>query len=171
MPEKGRIIRMAQHVILYKGTVNYRIMKKIGATVLLCILLGLTGITQTKTINNLVGAWEAIDHNNQDGGLEVIDSAQIFLVYGEHKLPVVDYYIDFSKHPCWFDFTVKEDSSFIKMHSLIQFVNDNLLQWQIFDGDVAQEDKRPVYFATDRGEMIYLKRKKVPDLLLASKED
>jgi hypothetical protein len=41
------------------------------------------------------------------------------------------------------------------MKSLISFVNDDLIQWQVFGDEV-----RPAHFKQDVGEMMYLRRKK-----------
>jgi len=118
------------------------------------LLLASTSIAQ-RGFQDLVGNWEAVSKVNESGGLQVIDSTKIFLVYGDHKMPITAYQADFSKVPAWFDFTVKDSTREIRLKSLLQFVNDDTIQWQIFE-----EDTRPVIFASDRGEMVYLKRKK-----------
>lgn len=108
-----------------------------------------------RSIQDLIGSWEAVSEGNKDGGLQVVDSTKIFLVYGDQKMPVIRYKADFSKTPAWFDFTVKDSAVEINLKSLLQFVNDDLVQWQVFE-----EETRPVIFAADRGDMVFLKRKK-----------
>jgi hypothetical protein len=111
---------------------------------------------QTTGFEKLIGKWEAVDADNQSGTLEVLDSSKLYLAYGEEKKPITSFNADFSKSPVWFDFTVSNDSDSIKIKSILLFINDNLLQWQVFQGDA----KRPAHFTEDKGEIIYLRRKK-----------
>lgn len=119
------------------------------------MLFSISASAQNRTVNNLVGVWMAVDARNESGGLEVVDTSKIYLVYGEEKLPIINYTLDLSKSPGWFDFTVSHNNNTVLLKSLILFVNDDLVQWQIFDGE-----SRPVYFASDRGDMVYLKRQR-----------
>ena len=123
--------------------------------IVLLMFISYASQAQTRSIQNLIGKWEAVGKTDESGGLEVVDSSKIFLVYGDEKMQVVSYDADFTKTPAWFDFTVKDSIKQITIKSLLQFVNDDLVQWQVFDGET-----RPVIFAADRGEMVYLKRKK-----------
>jgi hypothetical protein len=126
-------------------------MQKSGTVFGFLLLLSMTVAGQTHTLKNLVGRWESSD----GAGIEVVDSAKIFLLYNGDRKQVVSYEANFSKSPCWFDFTVGSDSSGnISMKSLLLFVNDDLLQWQIF------EDERPANFSANKGTMVYLRRKK-----------
>jgi hypothetical protein len=129
-------------------------MKKVWLAVYI-MLLCITSSAQNRTIENLIGVWQAVTEQNESGGLEVVDSTKIYLVYGDEKLPITSYKLDLSKSPGWFDFTINRNSNLVVLKSLILFVNDDLVQWQIFDGD-----SRPIYFAADKGDMVYLKRKK-----------
>ena len=129
-------------------------MKKVWLAVYI-MLICITASAQNRNISSLIGDWRAVDQHNESGGLEVTDSAHIYLVYGDEKLPITNYRLDLSQSPGWFDFTVTHNSNLVTLKSLILFVNDDLVQWQIFDGET-----RPVYFATDRGDMVYLKRRK-----------
>jgi hypothetical protein len=85
-----------------------------------------------------------------------VDSSTIYVVWGTEKREVVNYKADFTKSPAWFDFTVRHNDTTIRVKSLVYLVNDDILKWQVFAGG----DKRPVYFSSDRGEMLYLKRMK-----------
>jgi hypothetical protein len=129
-------------------------MKRIIPAIVLTLLSAIVS-AQINNFQMLVGKWEAVDNNNQNGSLEVIDSTNIFLVYGNQKMPVINYKADFTKVPAWSDFTVKDSTQELSLKSLIQFLNNDLIQWQVFDGDT-----RPAIFAADRGEMVYLKRKR-----------
>jgi hypothetical protein len=110
---------------------------------------------QNKSFKQLVGKWEAVDSENQSGGLEIIDSVQIFLVYGTERKAVASCQFDFAKSPCWFDFSIKDSSGTMNLKSILLFVNDDLIQWQVFEGET-----RPTQFSSDTGEMVYLRRKK-----------
>jgi hypothetical protein len=110
---------------------------------------------QGRSMQNLVGKWEAVRARNAGGGLEVVDSSTIFIVYGNQKKAIVDYKADFSKTPVWFDFTVKDSSGTLSLKSLIQFINDDLIKWQVFEGEAQH-----VRFVSDAGDMVYLRRKK-----------
>lgn len=114
-----------------------------------------TAAAQPRSINSLVGTWVAVDSDNASGGIQVIDSTKMFMVYGDQKKPISTYKLDFSKTPAWFDFTVQDGQQSIQLKSLIQFINDDLLQWQIFEGNT-----RPVHFANEAGDVLYLRRKK-----------
>lgn len=115
------------------------------------LLLSMTAVGQKHTFKNLVGRWES----PEGAGIEVVDSSKIFLLYNGDRKQVTSYETNFSKSPCWFDFTVSSDSAgSITMKSLLLFVNDDLLQWQIF------EDERPANFSANKGTMVYLRRKK-----------
>jgi hypothetical protein len=126
-------------------------MKKWGLVFGFFLLLSMTVVGQKHAFKNLVGRWESSD----GAGIEVVDSARIFLLYNGDRKQVISYQTNFSKSPCWFDFTVRSDSAgSITMKSLLLFVNDDLLQWQIF------EDERPANFSANKGTMVYLRRKK-----------
>ena len=110
---------------------------------------------QGRSFQNLVGMWEAVDSENQSGGLEFIDTQKIYLVYGKERKPITSCKFDFSKSPNWFDFVVVDSTGMMNLKSLLLFVNDDLIQWQVFDGDA-----RPAYFSEEKGQMVYLRRKR-----------
>ncbi len=66
---------------------------------------------------------------------------------------MVSYSADFSKNPGWLDLTINNPSEEITIKTLLLFINDNLLQWQLF-----ASENRPEHFQSDRGEIIYLRR-------------
>ena len=128
-------------------------------TFIVVMLLGLFSFNnlsaQTRDIRQLIGKWEAVDSENQKGGLEVVDSSTIYLVFGTEKKRIASYKADFTKSPVWFDFVIKDESNTLQLKSLILFVNDDLIQWQVSEGDI-----RPANFSQTNGEMMYLRRKK-----------
>ena len=110
---------------------------------------------QGRSIQSLIGKWEAVRWRNAGGGLEVEDSTKLFIVYRGQKKAIVDYKADFSKTPIWFDFTVQDSTGTLSLKSLIQFISDDLIQWQVFEGEAQL-----VRFAADTGDTVYLKRRK-----------
>jgi hypothetical protein len=125
-------------------------MKKTVSALVLMLVFAMGARAQQHSFKNLVGRWESAD----GAGIEVLDSARIFLLYNGDKKQISSYETNFSRTPCWFDFTVRDSAENINMKSLLLFVNDELLQWQIFEGE------RPSNFSVDKGTMVYLKRKK-----------
>ena len=119
---------------------------------LLFLLLIQIGVSaQNYSFKNLVGYWKSGD----GGAIEVIDSSKIFIVYGDEKKKIASYQADFSKNPCWFDFDIKDSTQNLSLKSLLLFVNDDLLQWQVFDDGV-----RPSNFNSEKGDIVYLRRNK-----------
>ena len=123
-------------------------MKKAVSVLVLTVMISMSVGAQKYSLKNLVGRWEAAD----GAGIEVIDSSKIFLLYNGDKRQVISFETNFSKSPCWFDFTVSDSAENMSMKSLLLFVNDDLLQWQIFEED------RPANFSVDKGTMVYLRR-------------
>lgn len=128
---------------------------KVIFTCLLALACSTLTWGQGRSFQQLVGSWEAVDSENQSGGLEIVDSQRIFLVYGKERKPIASCKFDFSKSPCWFDFTLKDSTNTMAMKSILLFVNDDLIQWQVFDGDA-----RPAHFTEGSGQMVYLRRKR-----------
>lgn len=113
-------------------------------------------IAQERTMQAFTGLWEAVSATNAGGGLEVKDSTQLYLVFGDQKKKILQYKIDFSQSPGRFDFTVQQDSTTtLSLKSLLQFVNNDLIKWQVFE-----DDNVPMYFASSGGEIVYLRRKR-----------
>ena len=102
------------------------------------------------SLDKLSGTWVSAE----GGGIEIVDSSRIYLVYGNEKKLISSFHADFSKSPCWFDLTLKDGAEMLTIKTLLLKVNDDLLQWQVFE-----DDTRPANFSADKGEMVYLKRK------------
>lgn len=122
---------------------------------LLTILCSAPAWPQNRNFKSLVGTWEAVDAENQSGGLEFIDSLHVYLIYGKERKPATACTFDFSKSPNWFDFSLVDSTGKMTLKSLLLFVNDDLIQWEVFDSEA-----RPAHFTGDGGQMVYLRRKK-----------
>jgi hypothetical protein len=129
---------------------NLIIMKKILLFVF-SFCLGASLYAQKHSLQNLIGRWES----EEGGGIEMMDSAHIFMVYGNEKKPISSYQADFSHSPAWFDFSIVDSGQTITMKSLMLFVNSDEVKWQVFD-----DGTRPANFTIGKGEMVYLRRKK-----------
>ena len=129
-------------------------MKRFFCVLLFYTLILSAALAQSRSIQHLIGKWEAVDSENSSGGMEVIDSNKINLVYGQEKKAISSFKIDFSKSPAPFDFTIKDSTETKNLKSLLQFVNDDLIQWQVFESDI-----RPAHFTQSGGQMVYLRRK------------
>lgn len=130
-------------------------MKKVLLLAVFGISFNLISHSQAKKFQNMVGAWEIVGEQNSGGGLEIIDSSTILLKYMGEEKKLLGYKIDFSKSPFWFDFTTKDTASVVNIKSIIEFVNDDMLRWQIF-----VDEERPDHFSSTKGELFYLKRAK-----------
>lgn len=131
-------------------------MKTLILLITATLLLSHTAVqAQKHDFECLIGKWEGVDENKDRGKLVVLDSTNIFLVYGNQQKPIVSYNADFSQSPVWFDFTIKDSTENVAMKSLFQFINEDLVQWQVF-----YQGKRPDHFTRDRGSILYLRRSK-----------
>ena len=100
----------------------------------------------------MVGSWEIVGEQDSGGGLEIIDSATILIRFMGEEKRLLEYKIDFSKSPYWFDFSAKDTASVTNFKSLFEFVNDDMLKWQVFEGERAN------HFTSAAGELFYLIR-------------
>ena len=130
-------------------------MKNVIVALALFLLTGVVADAQKAySFENLKGSWR----NRQGAGLDIVDSNTIYIVYGSNKRRVSNSRIDFSKSPVWFDLAVKDSSNVTKLKSLLLFVSEDLLQWQVFESET-----QPAYFSTSKGDMFFLKR--VPEMM------
>jgi hypothetical protein len=146
-----------------------RIMKKIFILAGVFVLFSLPGFCQSKKIQDIIGRWTVIGEQGPEVRLEIIDSADIMLTYLGEEKKMLNYKIDFSKSPAWFDFSVKDtSSSMVNVKSIIEIINDGLIKWQLF-----VDENRPDHFSSGKGELFYLKKEKVntsPNAVSLSKE-
>jgi hypothetical protein len=125
-------------------------MKKAIVGLVLFLSMNMVANAQKKySFDNLKGSWR----NSSGAGLDIVDSNTIYIVYGTQKKLVTRSRADFSKSPVWLDLAVKDSSHLVTLKSLLLFVNEDLIQWQVFDSET-----RPAYFSTDKGDMLFLKR-------------
>jgi hypothetical protein len=125
-------------------------MKKVLVGLVLFLSMNVVANAQGKyNFDNLKGSWR----NRNGAGLDIVDSNTIYIVYGTQKRLVTRSKADFSKSPVWLDLAVKDSSHVVTLKSLLLFVNEDLIQWQVFESDT-----RPAYFSTDKGDMLFLKR-------------
>ncbi len=106
---------------------------------------------QQHTISDLAGRWEAADGTS--GTMEFIEGSKVVVSVSGMQIPTASYTVDFSQDPIWFDVFISPGKA---VKSLLKFVDDNTIKWQVFiDGD------RPLDF-TDNNTVapIILKRQK-----------
>lgn len=99
--------------------------------------------------NSLIGSWRT----SKGIGFDVVDSNTIYIVHGTHRKLAHTSKADFSKNPVWFDLSIRAKDQTNTLKSLLLFVSDNMLQWQVFDTEI-----KPASYNTGRSDMLYLKR-------------
>lgn len=120
---------------------------------MLTAFIVLNGFSQ-RNFRDLIGRWEIIDQQGTNITLD-IDSSAILLSYNGEKKKIIDYKIDFTKSPIWFDFSTSDTSSGVTVKSILEILNDNMIKWQLF----VDEDRTP-HFSSTKGEMFYLRKVK-----------
>lgn len=137
-------------------------MKKISF-IIGALLLSYTSVHAQKKMQDLVGNWKIAGEHDNGASLEIVDSTTIILNYMGEKKKLSNYKFDFSKSPCWFDFTASDSSSVIQVKSLVQKVGDDVLKWQLF-----MDEERTPHFTSTRGETFYLKKARQGDPIIAA---
>ena len=119
--------------------------------VVLSLFVSVTVFSQSEkySFENLVGSWR----NSSGVGLDVVDSNTVFIVRGDHRIQASALLSDFKRNPAYLNLSIKDSMKTVVLKSLVLFVNDNTLQWQVFDSQT-----RPVSFRYDKGDMLFLKR-------------
>jgi len=117
---------------------------------LFVLLIGANTSSQNTSIQSLVGRWQTED----GAGLEIIDSSRMFVTYGKERKPILSYKADFSKSPCWFDFVVKDTAQKLSTIKSLLLLENDILKWQVFE-----EGDRPSDFATEKGDIVLMRRK------------
>jgi len=128
-------------------------MKKILIAVVILSFFGIKGFSQQKKLKDLIGRWEILGEQDASACLEVIDSSTMVLIYNGEKRKIIDYKIDFSKSPIWFDFSTGDSSSIVTVKSLLEIMNDNMIKWQLF-----MDEDRTLHFSSSKGELFYLRK-------------
>ncbi len=128
-------------------------MKRILLAAIMITTFTITGFSQQKKLKDLVGRWEIVGEQNTGACLDVIDSSTLVLIYNGERKKIIEYKIDFSKSPIWFDFSTGDSSSVVTVKSLLEIMNDNMIKWQLF----VDED-RTAHFSSSKGELFYLRK-------------
>ena len=128
-------------------------MKRVIA-MMMSAIIALNGFSQ-KNFKDLIGRWEIMDQQGSNATLEIIDTSSILLSYNGEKKKIIDYKIDFTKSPIWFDFSTSDTSSVVTVKSILEILNDNMIKWQLF----VDEERSP-HFSSTKGEMFYLRKVK-----------
>lgn len=105
--------------------------------------------TDKYDFKNLVGKWRT----SSGAGLDVVDSNTIYIVHGDQRKLANISLADFSRNPASLNLNVKEPAKAVTLKSLLLFVNDITLQWQVFDTEV-----KPASFGNTRSDMLFLKK-------------
>ena len=119
--------------------------------VVLSLFVSVTVFSQSEkySFENLVGSWR----NSSGVGLDVVDTNTVYIVRGDQRVQASAQISDFKRNPAYLNLSVKDSTKTVVLKSLVLFVNDNTLQWQLFDSQT-----RPVSFRYDKGDMLFLKR-------------
>ena len=128
-------------------------MKKLVIWLLVFVFLGTEGFSQTKKFRDMIGLWDIIGEQDSGGRLQVIDSSTILIRFMGEEKTILRYNIDFSKSPCRFDFSCKDTASISYFKSILEFVGEDTLKWQIFT-----DDEKADHFTSRTGDLFYLKR-------------
>jgi hypothetical protein len=110
-------------------------------------------VNAAKKFQQMVGNWEIVGEQESGAGLEIIDSNTIIIRFMGEEKKLAEYRFDFSKSPHWFDFAAKDSSELSSFKSLIEFVNDDMIKWQVFT-----DGSRSSHFTQKAGELFYLRR-------------
>ena len=124
-------------------------MKKIIGVAMLFISLAVTAQSNQRNFNDLIGSWR----NKNGFGIDVLDSATIYLVRGgNHKLAAL-LNADFSSNPLWLDLSLKESGKVTNLKSLLVFITDDTVQWQLYDTEA-----KPAGLRSDNRNTLFLRR-------------
>jgi hypothetical protein len=116
-------------------------------------LLSVSGYGQNTKFKDIAGKWQVVGDPNTNATLTIVDSSTIEFTYMGEKKSISNYKVDFTKTPCWLDFTASDSSSTFQVKSIVQKVGDDVLKWQLF----IDEERSP-YFTSGKGETFYLKK-------------
>lgn len=123
-----------------------------GLILLLCSKSALWA--QQRWMRDLAGVWEIVDSDGSRGLLEASDSTALYLAYSGERKRIASYKADFSRSPGVFQFAIKDSSGVMNLNSQLLFVNPDLIEWRIIDGEGKQQA------AAGNGNILYLRRKK-----------
>lgn len=108
------------------------------------------GSREEHKMQDLVGSWR----NSSGAGLDIEDSNTVYIVRGDQRKRAAATLSDLRKNPVSFNLTVKDSSRLVTLKGVLLIVNDNMLQWQVYDS----ETKPVSYTSNSRGDMLFLRR-------------
>lgn len=121
-------------------------------TAALLLFVTMNGRAQTseeRSLKDLVGTWR----NRVGAGLDIEDSNTVYVVRGERRKLATATFSDVRKNPVTFNLTVRDSSKVTTLKGLLMLVNDDTLQWQVFDTET-----KPASFSYSKGDLLFLKR-------------
>jgi hypothetical protein len=141
--------RMYYTVYTIDFVTKWGVMKKMMVALSLFVSLTVFSQKEKYSFKSLIGNWR----NSKGSGLDVVDSNTIYIVHRNQRKLAKASLSDFTTNPVSLHLAVNDASHVITLKSLLLFVNDNMLQWQVFDTET-----RPVSFRYDKGDMLFLKK-------------
>ncbi len=107
---------------------------------------------QLKTLQELVGVWEAIDQQNDRGSLEFKDTTQLYITFMGQRKPAQSFTVNLNKTPHEFNMAIQEDNETINLKGRLHFVNKDNIKWEVFvPGDAG---------GGPQSEIVLLRRRK-----------
>jgi hypothetical protein len=88
-------------------------------------------VAQNKSVSFTISGWNAAGEETVSGHA-VADSTKLSLQVGKGNRPLVSFLANLTKTP-GLNFTVRDTTGAVKLQSLLQVVNDDLIQWQWID--------------------------------------
>lgn len=119
---------------------------------ILSLFAVLSGWAQTKeerSVNDLTGRWR----NSKGNGLDIMDSNTVYIVHGDQRKLASATVSGLRKSTANFDLTVKDSARAVTLKGLLMMLNDDTLQWQIFDSET-----KPVSYSYRKSDMLFMKR-------------
>ena len=110
-------------------------------------------VVQNRNQLLLAGPWQAVQNQNASGGFEAVDTGKLNLFFGKERKPLLSIQADLSKSSAWLDFMVKDTAGNVRLQSLLQVIDDGMIQWQFFDSTRANHS------TSASGEIFFLRRK------------
>ena len=101
---------------------------------------------EERSVKDLVGTWR----NSSGAGLDIEDSNTVYIVRGDKRKLATATFADVRKNPASFNLTVKDSSKSITLKGLLMVVNDDMLQWQVFDTET-----KPVSYSYHNGNVLF----------------
>lgn len=123
---------------------------------LLFSILFLQATAQSKITDKLIGTWEGIDSAQERGSIIIKSDGIMHLVLSPTESIECKYQIDTTKSPMYFDIIVEEEGEVRTMKSLVLFVDNDIIKWEIF----LDRERTPNFTSEASEDIILLHRKK-----------